>query len=188
MSAYVPLEAVLAGLFLERPPGALAVLYAYLDESGLHPGARTTIVGGLIGQFTDWMVVTALWRHRMDEDDIDTFHAVDCAGGHNEFFKYHDDERRRFLLWRDLANYIDANKFKPISGSLENAAYARVADAQFLERFPSAYSVAFEACLAQIDSYAEGQRTKAMVFFAIQQKYAKRSQYVAEAYELSQHH
>ena len=161
------------------------MLVTYLDETGLHPGAKFTIVAGLAAPLSDWVSVQGLWRQRLDQDEISTFHGTDCRGGHNEFHRRDFSTERRKNLWRDLANMIDANRFTPVSGMLLNSAYDRLDEVGFKGRFPSAYSVCLEMCFAQIDELAKLKKTKVTVIVAETQQFRKRSELVAEAYELS---
>ncbi len=161
------------------------MLFAYLDESGLNPTAKATVVAGLIGPVTNWIPFEGRWRARLAASGLGMFHTQPCQRGTKEYKRL--SEPARFALYNDLADIVASCDLRPVSGSvlLDGWQTART-DNAFRERYPTAYSFAFELCLTDIQIIARAAKMKVQVFYGFSSAYAKRAELVAQAYTASQ--
>jgi hypothetical protein len=69
--------------FLNGQPGRVAVLKAYVDESGTHAGSPVVVVGLYVGKPKVWAEWTKDWNR--NKKPIKVYHAVDCHNRIGEF-------------------------------------------------------------------------------------------------------
>jgi len=55
----------------------VAVLWAYLDESGTHKGSSLIVVAGYAGGHNEWRLFERSWRKKLVDHNIELFHAKD---------------------------------------------------------------------------------------------------------------
>ncbi len=183
MSATLSIRDVAAPL-LSKAPEIAAVLFAYLDESGLNPTARATVVGGLIGPINQWVAFEAEWRAALPAP-ITVFHTRDCQRGIKDYARM--TEAERMALYDKLAMISAHYQFIAVAGSIINADWLSAkTDDGFRERYPSAYSFCFELCLLDIRRVAQAARQNVMVIYGFSDAYANRAAFVGHAYEQSQ--
>ena len=164
----------------------MAVLFAYLDESGISGSPTATVVGGLIGRLPDWAQLAGLWNHQLVADGISCFHATKCRGGHDEYHSWRPDWERMARHYVNLATIAGDLHFRPVSGSVIFADWARLDDPVLKARFTSPYAFCFELCLFHIQAVAEELGEKAVVVYAINRQYAARAAEVAAAHVQSE--
>jgi hypothetical protein len=76
----------------QRKP--LAMITAYIDESGTHQGSKLLVLAAFVGEQSEWDSIEARFR-KANKLAGRTFHAVDCAQGGKEFRGMHKDKRYR---------------------------------------------------------------------------------------------
>lgn len=170
--------------FIPNPPKVVAVLYAYLDETGIS-GAdadKATIVGGLVGLEDEWVNLEGPWSARVKDDNISGFHASKCRGGHGEYHSWRPDWARMERHYTDLAVIAGGFDLRPVSGSVLLADWERLDDPALKQRYPSAYAFCFEVCLAFIQSVARDLNETAVVIYSINDQYVARANEVAQAH------
>ena len=69
---FIPVAEIFEGI-IPNPPEIIAVLWAYLDESGMNQTAHRMTVGGLVGRKVHWQEVERYWTKRLP-DGIKVFH------------------------------------------------------------------------------------------------------------------
>lgn len=172
---------IVAGL-LPNPPRLIAVLFAYLDETGTNGTPTATIVGGVVGLLPQIVQAEGRWRARVQQDGIKAFHATKCRGGHGEYHAWRPDWDRMKRHYSDLATIAGKYELRPVSGSVLFADWNALEDSAIKQRFPSTYAFCFELCLFHIQRVAKELGETAMVFYAVSQQYADRAAEVARAY------
>ena len=184
MISPIPIEAFGAGL-LPNVPELVAVLYAYIDETGLNPQAKSVTVAGLVAPLQQWMQIQARWSKRMRATGIDTFHAQPCRGGHKDFKGMSEPDRNQ--LYEDLAQIASESQPQPVAGSVSKSAWDGAEKTEvFADRYPSHYSFCFDLCLTAINRIAEEEGRRVIVIYAVNEQYLPRAQQVAQVYEASQ--
>lgn len=175
----------IAQAFLPHPPKVIAVLYAYVDETGFSGATTATIVGGLIGTLDHWLPLETRWRARLAEDGISEFHATKCRGGHGEYHAWRPDWSRMEQHYSNLAAIATDYKLRPISGTVLSAAWKRASSENewLVNRFVSAYGFCFEICLMHIQIIATEFDDQAYVVYALNPQYADRAETVGRVYE-----
>ena len=160
------------------------MLFAYLDESGLNPTAKSTVVGGLIGHVNDWVRFEGEWRSGLPKE-IPVFHTRECQRPFKEPWKS-ITEIDRMALYERMAMIVSSYDFAVVSGSVLHPDWddARK-DNTFNERYPTAYGFCFELCLLDIHRIAEAQRQPVRVVYAISDAYEDRAALVGQAYAAS---
>jgi hypothetical protein len=83
--------------------GFVAVLKAYMDETGTHDGSPVVAVGAYIAKPTVWAKWTKDWnaakrRVPVGHKPINVFHAVDCANREEEFEGWDRPDRDAFVI------------------------------------------------------------------------------------------
>jgi Protein of unknown function (DUF3800) len=73
-------QAVLAGR-----KGVVLVFKAFLDEAGIHDGARVVSVAGYFARPKQWRDFTRDWNRVLRPSGIECFHATDCQALEGEF-------------------------------------------------------------------------------------------------------
>ena len=179
-----PIEAFAIGL-LPNAPEIVAVLYAYLDETGLNQNARSVTVAGLVAPIEQWVGIQSKWSERMRQSGISTFHAQPCRGGHKKYKSMPESERHK--LYEDLALILAEYQPQAVAGSVNRRAWDLVKKGQiFSDRYPSAYSFCFDLCLSGIQNICDEMNREVIIIYAINEQYLQRAKLVAEVYEASQ--
>ena len=75
--------------------GCVAVLKAYMDESGTHDGSPVLAVAAYVAPPSTWQRWTREWNQR--KKPIDVFHAVDCAALKKEFDGWEAAQRDQYV-------------------------------------------------------------------------------------------
>jgi len=69
------------------------VLWAYFDDSGTHPTAPVTVVGGLLGTERQWLHFEQEWTKLLREplpgkEPLSRFHLSPCQSRSDDFYAY----------------------------------------------------------------------------------------------------
>ncbi|MCZ6495804.1 MAG: DUF3800 domain-containing protein [Alphaproteobacteria bacterium] len=73
--------------------GQVGVFRGYLDESGIHEGARVVSVAGYFARPKEWKRFTHDWTRVLKPAGIKCFHATDCQALEGEFKGWSADDR-----------------------------------------------------------------------------------------------
>lgn len=73
--------------------GHVAVIRAFLDESGTHDGSPVVTVAGYFARHMTWKIFTRDWRRALKPDGINIYHATDAQALEGEFKGWTEDER-----------------------------------------------------------------------------------------------
>ena len=92
-----------------------AMLNCYLDESGIHEGAKVCVVGGYFAGRGQWRKFEGSWNQILEKHEVplEEFHAKDllkCAGF---FYKWSDAESQ--ALQMNLAEAVAEYKIYPVA-------------------------------------------------------------------------
>lgn len=152
-----------------KTPKVLAMLEAYLDETGIHQGAKLCVIAGYFGGPGQWRKFEAKWLKALAASNIplDQFHAMNLMKRHKYFYGWKDAEHHAAL--DRLSNAIASSNIHPVSVGLFVDDFLTLSTSQ--RRFltgatvkgtelvssgspNSPYFMPFQACIKQVVSYA----------------------------------
>jgi hypothetical protein len=129
----------------------IAVIKAYLDESGTHSGAPLVVVAGFIGDRKAWKSFVKEWRAILQRAGIDYFNANDpkCEP-----------------LKAPLARAILKRNLLGVAWSVDPLDFKEIASQKFMSRFGNAYSTCAYLCAGMISQLAkqDGWPSVALVY------------------------
>ncbi|HEV2561106.1 MAG TPA: DUF3800 domain-containing protein [Rhizomicrobium sp.] len=85
----------LSRAILGDKPGVVAVIKAYMDESGTHKGSPVVTVGAYVAHSATWRDWTKNWNRQ--KRPIKVFHATDCAALAGEFEGWSAPQRDEYV-------------------------------------------------------------------------------------------
>jgi len=80
----------------------VAILTAYLDESGTHDGSPLTMMAGYVGYSGAWRKFDRKWSNALRKEGISHFHAKDFVKGSGEFRRWTEQRKLRFIDKADI--------------------------------------------------------------------------------------
>lgn len=91
------------------------MIHAYIDESGVHDGAKACVICGYFGGLGQWRKFEKNWLRALEEFDVplEEFHAKDLIPRQGFFRLWNDDNYNGFL--EALAKAITLHKLHPVS-------------------------------------------------------------------------
>lgn len=127
----------------------IAVIYAYLDESGTHKGSKILCVAGYAGNQSEWELFEKEWRLRLVDFGISCFHAKDpnC------------DPLRPYL-----AQAIEDRELMGVVCSVNPDVFDLNADNQFKSTLGNAYAACALMCGVEIGKWAQGNKLGSVSF------------------------
>lgn len=160
---------------------AVAVLYAYPDESGTHAASPVVLIGGFVAPQPIWAAIEPDWQERLDNQGVPYFHASHCEAGEGIFS--HLDEPRRKALFAGLAEVIAKHKPIGISVAVRRGDYHTI-HSDWHGFFPDPYHMCFEFCLQQLANWtnAENDGEPIALMFAKQKEYEDSARQLFEFY------
>lgn len=110
---------------------SIVMLQAFIDESGIHDGARFCVVVGYMGSARHWKRFEELWK---PNSDIQDFHAKrffqrDPQGNRVSPYKEWDDAKAQ-AYYDDLLNAIASVNIYPIGGIVDVAEFWKYTEAE----------------------------------------------------------
>ncbi len=87
------------GKLLHKYPGhkLMAMLVAYLDESGVHSGSRVCAIAGFVGTEDEWATFERRWKRVLKDANVSTFHMAEFESRLGEFAGWSNMRRKMFL-------------------------------------------------------------------------------------------
>lgn len=155
---------------------ALAMLRAYLDESGTHDGSAVVSIGGLIGSKVEWEALEPPWDAVLSEyaeRGVKTWHTSDAIHQNEEFAGV--DKPGVNHIMTQLSQLLGSRQLAAISSAVVVDDWnAVVRDKAFLERFPTPFALCFEDIVRGLSLWARdnagGERVAPV--FAYRSEYA----------------
>jgi hypothetical protein len=136
----------------------IAMLVAYLDESGIHSGSKICAVAGFVGAEEEWVVFERRWKQVLKRAGISAFHMVEFESRRNEFEGW-SDTRRKMLL-SELIEVIKAREVFGFGSALVMAEYQKLNEADrawMTHNNPeSPYFLCLQECAVAAAHYADG--------------------------------
>jgi hypothetical protein len=120
--------------------GCIAVLYAYLDESGTHAGAPVLCVAGYVGNRKQWLAFDKEWLPKLKDSGISSFHAVES-----------ECDRLRLPL---ASAIVDKGNFMGTICSVKPDIYNTYATQELKNSMGNAYAACAVSCAWVICDYA----------------------------------
>lgn len=123
-----------------RGRGCIAVLEAYLDESGTHKGAEILCVAGYVGNRKEWFAFEKGWQKQLNKSGIACFHAKkpECN-----------------LLKLPLAEAIDKRTLMAVVCSVEPNIFNIHTSSQVKSSMGNAYATCAFQCAIKICQWAK---------------------------------
>jgi len=135
----------------------MTLLYAYLDESGIHDPSPIVAVAGFAMTKPDWTSFEVEWleelnRFRCDGYPISAFHSLECEHGQGEFTGIAREIREWFPP--RLAKIIA--KYRPLSiwSAVARDDWEAVADSTLRSTYPHPFYFCFEHCAMEMASWS----------------------------------
>jgi hypothetical protein len=170
VSPKVPKDSALCyiGKLLHRFPGRrlMAMLVTYLDESGIHKGARVCAMAGFIAEHEEWITFERRWKQALKNADIRAFHMAQFENRLGDFEGW-SDTRRKMLL-ADLIEIIKAREIYGFGSALVLADYDKLKDDD--KRWMThgtgvPYFLCFQHCVVEAAHYADSLPPEEKVAF-----------------------
>jgi len=127
----------------------IAVLYAYLDESGTHNGASVLCVAGYVGNRKQWLSFEKAWNSNFKDSEVAIFHAVDS-----------NCDRLR----PSLASAIDKGKFMGMICSVSPSVFNNHASIKLKSQLGNAYANCAITCAYGICKWAYKKKLDPVTF------------------------
>lgn len=131
--------------------GALALLRAYFDESGIHRDSRSTVIAGFIGDAAAWSPVDARWREVLGLYGLKAFHMADAIAQQGEFVKFET------LVINDIAAALSASLrdsgLQPVWSGVDAAVWNAATTPEFRGVYPKPYDLCFLSILDHIRTW-----------------------------------
>ena len=98
-------------------------LYAFIDESGIHEGARCCILAGYVGSLRQWRWFENRWERalRRIPGKPKVFHAKDFFGGSSPYRELTRAQREQLI--DELVNAIESLNLNPFGALVDTAAF-----------------------------------------------------------------
>jgi hypothetical protein len=131
----------------------VAVLGAFLDDSGTHRGAPVIVMGGLLGTEAQWDMFAAAWTRLLAEPlpgkpPLREFHLTECRAREGEFATYNEAERNRITyLFRRI---IIDNGFITIAATIDKRAWEELVVDDIREALGGPLPMCFVKCADSI--------------------------------------
>lgn len=123
----------------------IAMLELYIDESGSH-NKRLLVVGGFVGNSSQWEDFTKSAAEIRREFSIPYFHAKDLRNGHSAIYKDLTETRRKDLLETLTREAVRASQFG-VFAFISPAEFERATSKRWRERHGSAYRCAIQTLI-----------------------------------------
>lgn len=136
--------------------GLVAVLKAYLDESGTHEDALVTAVGGYVFDATSVPYLDIEWPEILHGFGLKTFHMTDFVARKKPYDSMSEGERKELLT--RLVKAIKKRKRVGLVGSLSMSDFNDLAPEAWRIDPLSAYTIAGVRCLRGIGEWAKTSR------------------------------
>jgi hypothetical protein len=140
-------------MFLDRE-GYLAMLGAYIDESGAPESTPTFVLSAFYTTPKEWKKIVREWEGIVQRYGVTAFHATDCANGAGEF-KGWSDERRK-AMFRNLINILSSHKnLQGCSAGLVIQDYKSIVHKEADDLFGGPRTLAFQLLVLEVAKRAQ---------------------------------
>jgi hypothetical protein len=133
---------------MNRDEAVFVMLTCAFDAGGDDRSPFLT-VAGFASSAEDWDLFSAAWRKRLEQDDIEYFHATDLDSFHGPFRHWENRPDRKQLsrcLCNDLMNILKSHVYRKFAHTIINKAFIELTPQVRKEFALCAYSVAGRTC------------------------------------------
>lgn len=116
----------------------VALLTAYLDDSGTHDGSHTIVVGGVIALQSDWDSILRKWIEALNERGVSYFHSTDFSNARQGFEGW-EEEKRRSLV-NDLLSVFEDYMILPVGIGVTREKFSRIRKEKYTDVPDDPYS------------------------------------------------
>lgn len=118
----------------------MAILAAYLDDSGTHKGSPLVSVAGAVGSVSQWIKFSRRWRRQLRQWNLEFFRMADFVSSRGPYEGW-DEPRKHHVLSRLVQTIKDYARFL-----VGNAVYSRDFDEAFAKYPNSCIKDAYHFC------------------------------------------
>jgi hypothetical protein len=142
---------------------AVALVEAYLDESGSDAGSPVLCIAGYIVEKTRAINLDREWREVLAWKNLPYFHMVDCAHGNGPFANLSKPER--IQVQARMIAAIKRNTFQGIAATISTSDFDEILKGHPL--YPDPYVVLAHVVLSGVSKWAEanGPYAEKMAYF-----------------------
>lgn len=146
------------GKLLHKYPGhkLMAMLVAYLDESGVHSGSRVCAIAGFVGTEDEWATFERRWKRVLKDANVSTFHMAEFESRLGEFAGWSNMRRKMFLA--ELMEIIKARELYGFGSAVIAADYEKLPeeDKRWMTHGTGLpYFLCFQHCVVEAAHYAD---------------------------------
>lgn len=148
----------------------------------MHANAANVLIAGFVGTKSQWRKLQRGWQSVLDRDGVEWFHCTDAMGFRRSYSGWTRAKRDAHL--ERLTRAVAASGLHPVAVCFSGNWTTTVAhDADWIERFPSAYAWCFEATVKALERVADERFTAQQIALA----FCEHEQYQARAREVYDH-
>lgn len=183
-SAAIPIAELARFICPSGNDRVLAMLGGYFDESGIHAGARATVMAGFVGSADAWARVEIGWQKALDDLEAPYFHYGGMIAQSGPF--------QLFPTWKwqalakRCATVLKQSEVEPVAAAFFGDWQKVIGhNPGWALRFPKAYHFVFEMAVVQMQRFAvnrwQGQQVTLM--FDRQTEYYARAMQVVRVHQ-----
>ena len=151
----------------------LAMLTAYMDESGIHEGSNICAIAGFMGTEEEWSILERRWKTVIRNAGISAFHMAEFESRHGEFQGW--SELRRKSLLRELVETIKARDLHGVGSALVVADYNLLSEGDrkyITHNNPDRpYFLCFQHCIVESAHHADNLPPEEKVGFVFDRQH-----------------
>ena len=150
---------------------SLAMLTAFLDDTGTHAGSPVIGVLGMVSNSMHWARIEFSWKSKLKAKGLSCFHAVDCEHGNGEF--EHMQSPDRLALWRELLGTVATNRAVIVGSAVVREAWDGLPAAVKAWYKDDPIYFCFEHCMQQLSAWSKAAQFSqpVAIVFAEQQQH-----------------
>lgn len=127
------------------------MLKAYMDESGIHGGARICAIGGWVATEAAWNTFCGKWSKVLASEGVSAFHMNPFEQGEGDFTGWSKERKHRFL--GKLIRVIQKCRIQAVGSALVTEEYAALSQADRIwmthDRPDIPYYLPFQHCIVE---------------------------------------
>lgn len=163
--------------------GALVLLRAYFDESGIHERPGVTVIGGFVGSDAAWCAMESRWQEILSNYGIKYFHMTDAVSQQGEFKSIQSWMMQD--ICNALARTLQESDLHPVWSGIDANVWSAATTPEFRMVYPKPYDLCFLLVLDQLESRRRITRNycQTATVFATQNEYESRSHETLAAWQ-----
>lgn len=167
---------------------SLAMLTAFLDDTGTHLQSHAVGIFGMLGSMAEWSRIERAWQQHLRSFGLSSFHAVDCEQRKKAFERMEVDARDE--LRRRLIGVIGNHRAFIVGATVIRKDWDEVVPEEIRSFFRGdPIYFCFEHCLQQLCNWSRDYQASqsVAVVFAEQEQHQRRIGELHDYYKNSDH-